>query len=171
MADATVTCRPSPLMVDDMSSVVTQSVVFGRAFADAIIAGLSTLAGTALLATAKLRLSHDPAYNPLPDTLLADLEAQEALYSGYPAGGVAVALSAPLNVAVGIEGAVQSHLWIATNASPFVGDSITGWWIDNGTDMLLASPFGDLGPVSIGLAGDFLNLLGVLPVGMYQPTV
>lgn len=153
-----------------MSVRTTKAVVFGRVFANALLTGLTTLAGAALLATGKLRLSNDPAFNPTPSTLLAALTAAECAYSGYTAGGIAVVMTGPLNVTVDIQGVSQSHLFEAVTASPFITDTAYGWWIDDGTDMLLAGAFADDGPVAFQAPNDFLQLLAILPVSLLQPT-
>ena len=147
---------------------LTKSVVFGQVFANQVLAGMAVLPSTALLATSKLRLSNDPNFNPTPLSTVASLAANEAVFTGYTAGGVAVALVQALNLSTQIQGAGQVKVFVAVAGTPFVPDTLTGWWIDDGTVLQVASAFGASGPYAIGSPGDFLELLALLPVNLLQ---
>ena len=153
-----------------MSTYAAQNVVFGQAAANALLNCLKTAPLAALLATGKLRLSHDPAFNPNPQTALSALSAQEANYSGYPSGGIAVALTVGVNLSPGAQGAVQSALFEAATATPFVSDTVTGWWIDDGTIMWCAEKFTPPFVAPFQAVGDFLQLLAAFPDQLRQPT-
>jgi hypothetical protein len=145
--------------------------VFGRAFADTVIAAFKARpAGPLVSATAKFRLSKDAAYNPTPDSTIAGLAANEADYSGYTAGGETVVLSAAVNLSsIGV-GALATQLFEATVAGPFVPANVYGWWIDDGTNVIAAEAFPVGTVATFASPGDFLDLTAVLPVRFYQST-
>jgi hypothetical protein len=148
----------------------SKSVVFGTAFAKTVLAALKTAPANPLINTGKVRLSHDPAFNPIPASTVAALVAQEASFSGYTAGGIAVALSAPLNLTTQVDGVLTSALFLAVTASPFVADVAYGWWIDDGTNVIAGEAFA--GGVNVGFngPGDFLDLEVFLPYVLHQAT-
>jgi hypothetical protein len=154
-----------------VNSFKSQNVIYGTAFLNTVLAAFKTIPAAALIATGKLRLSHDPAFNPVPGTALAALVAQEANFSGYPAGGAAVVLSAPVNLSPTAQGAVVSNLFLATTASPFVNDNCTGYWIDDGTNFIMGEAFGAGQAAAFSSPGDFLELIVELPMQAGQATV
>ena len=88
-----------------------------------------------------------------PLTVIGDLTATgvEADYTGYPAGGVAVAtwLDPLLSDLGGAE--IDSGLLDFLPTAPYtVGNTIQGWWLESaGGDLLVAGDF----PDTIGIAG------------------
>jgi len=143
---------------------------YGRAFIDTVLAAYKTVPGGALIVSPKLRLSKDPAFNPQPGSLIADLTPQEADFSGYTAGGYALVLSAPVNLSGSVEGVLSSATAISVPAGPFVSNNLYGYWIDDGTNMICGEAFGGAGPIPIGLAGDFAQVDVRLPLLFTQPT-
>ncbi len=148
---------------------ISQNCVYGRTFGVASLNTYDTMVGGAgLIGTGKLRLSHQAGFNPTPDTALADLEAQEAAFTGYPAGGIAVVLTDPVNFAPNLLGVQCRGVFICGTADPQVTDTVYGWWIDDGTDMKAAEPF----PLGVTWAaqnpGDFLDLIANLPWHLIQ---
>lgn len=88
-----------------------------------------------------------------PTTTLADLTAAgvEADYTGYAAGGIAVAAWLdPLLADLG-GAAIDSGLVSFVPAAPYtVGNTIQGWWYESaGGDLLFAGDF----PTNKGIAG------------------
>lgn len=147
-----------------------QNVVYGRAFVNTLLAAMKTDPGVALIATAKIRLNKSPVYNPTPDSTIAELSADEADYSGYAAGGIAMVVSDPLNLGDYIQGTMSSVLFKATTASPFVQNSCYGWWIDDGANVIAAEVF-PTGTVALfGAVNDFLQLDVVTPLPLLQLT-
>lgn len=151
-----------------MNQYTSQNVVFGKAFANIVLAALKTVPGGALLATGKLRLSKASPFNPTSGMSLADLEADEADFSGYPAGGVAVSLTTGVNVTPQIQGAVTRGIFEAATATPFVGNSVTGYWVDDGTEMAIGEAFTDDQVAAFNAVGDFLILNALIPLNLLQ---
>lgn len=147
-----------------------QRVVIGQGAANALLACLSVRPAAQLLATGKVRLSKDPLYNPQPGTLLAALTAQEANYSGYTAGGIAVALNGPINLSGNAQGYVQSVLFSAAVGAPFVPNNVTGWWIDDGTLLWYGERFANNLVASFATPGDYLELVVITPEQLFQAT-
>jgi hypothetical protein len=154
-----------------VNQYTSQSVVYGRTFMNGLLKTMKTVPGAALLATGKLRLSKDPSFAPTPATTLAELEANECDFSGYPAGGIAVSLTTDLNETPQIQGILTRGVFAATTATPFVPGSALGYWIDDGTDMAIGERFADEGTASFANVGDFLVLNAVLPGRMLQSLV
>jgi hypothetical protein len=142
--------------------------VFGMDFVNTVLAAYKTVPGGALIVGGKVRLSQDPAFAPTPASLIADLAAQEANFSGYTAGGYAAVLSAPVVITPFIQGVLIPALAIAAVASPFVPNDVTGYWLDDGTNVIMAERFADLGIAAFGAPADFLSLLLVLPFNLLQ---
>lgn len=147
----------------------TQSVVYGRDFLRTVLAAFKTDPGAALVATAKLRFSTDPLFNPTGDSVLADLEAAEADFTGYTAGGYTVTLSAPVNLSPTILGTEQFVLAVAADPTPpdlFNPNTVYGYWIDDGTNMILAEKFAGGVSAEIGQPGDHIGLTYSTPLTM-----
>lgn len=153
-----------------MAAYNSQQVVFGTAFLNTIMAALKTVPMAALVVGAKMRLNTNPAFNPQPSDTIADNTANEADYSGYAAGGIAVVLSAPVNLSPTCQGVVSSGLFLATTATPFVPSVAYGYWVDDGTNIIIAEKFGGGTNFPFASAGDFLDLIINLPAQAIQLT-
>ncbi len=153
-----------------MTNYTAQAIVYGRAFVNTILAALKTIPGGALVTGAKLRLSNNPSFSPTPGNVPGDFSANECAYSGYTAGGLAVTLSAPLNLSTTADGVLFAGLFVATAASPFVPDTATGWWIDDGTNVICAERFANNQTATFASPGAFLSLTALLPQQMLQAT-
>jgi hypothetical protein len=103
---------------------------------------LATLVQTALAAS-KVRLFQNGMVTISPTTTKADLVAAEASFTGYTAGGYAIATW--LSPILAPEGgySIQSPLVQADTASPYtVGNVIGGYWIQEaGGDVIFAVQF------------------------------
>lgn len=152
-----------------MAQYTSRNVVFGDVFANAWVLALKTVPGAALLAAGKLRLSKDPSFNPNSKTTLAELEANECDFSGYPAGGIAVSLTTGLDLTPQIQGAITSGTFVAATATPFVSGTAYGYWIDDGTDMAMAEKFASPFNAPFAEVGAFLVLNAAIPLGLLQP--
>lgn len=150
-----------------MPSYQAKNVIVSKTFGDAIVAAFSARPAAALLgATPKLRLGTDPGMVIDKTTTLADLAAQEANYSGYTAGGVTPTVTGPVNEGEDQVAAVVNNVFVATTASPFVGNTVCNWWIDDGTNLVVGETLDEADRVEIAEAGDFYDLLAVLPVSL-----
>lgn len=145
-----------------------QRVVWGRAFMNSVVAALKTAAEDPLIMTGKIRLNTNPAYNPTPDSTRAALAADEAAYSGYTAGGIALTVGDPVRLAENIVGAMSSVLYRATDVDPFVSATVYGWWIDNGTIVVCGEAFPSGTVAAFGNPFSFLQLDISLPFGLMQ---
>lgn len=153
-----------------MNFWVAQNVVYGRTFSDTILAALSARPAAALIAAGKLRLSKDPAFAPNPASTVAALAANEADFSGYVAGGSALALSAAVNLSPSIQGVTDVALFTAAVAVPFVSNAVTGWWVDDGANFVAGEAFPNGQTANFATPGDFLQLVAELPVNLLQAT-
>lgn len=96
------------------------------------------------LAASKVRL-FKADWSPSIFSLPADFAANEATYSGYPAGGLTVATwSEPLYDPAGGASIMSGLLNFAVvTASPIVGNTIGGWWLlDSTGDLFQYGTFG-----------------------------
>ena len=149
-----------------MNFYETQGVVYGRAFMATVLAALKTVPGAALIVAGKIRLSKDPAFAPTVDSVITDFTANEADFTGYTAGGYTVTLSAPLNQTTQILAVLCNAL--AIGGSPFtVPNTIYGYWIDDGTNVVMAEKFAPPGATAnFANTGDYLDLQVLLPIPM-----
>lgn len=146
-----------------MSYWTPRSVVWGKTFLNSIVTALTVNPAAALIVTPKVRLSKDPAFAPDSSSTRAGLAANEADYDGYAAGGVAPVLSGAVNLAELVQGSIASVLFLGAGGAPFTGNTIFGWWMDDGADVIVAEAFPAGQEVPIASAGDFLDLEVVLP--------
>jgi hypothetical protein len=153
-----------------MSAYASAQVTFGTAFLNTLMAALKTAPMNPLVNTAKIRLNTNPAFNPSPGDAISTNTANEADYTGYTAGGIAVSLSSPVNLSPTCQGVVASALFTATSASPFVSSVVYGYWIDDGTNVILAEKFAGGINVAFDAAGAFLELIVQLPAQAIQLT-
>lgn len=153
-----------------MTYYASQSVVFGLDWINTVLAAYKVAPLAALTDLAKLRLSKDPSFNPTPASTITDLEANEADYSGYAAGGVAVVLSAPVLLSTVCSGVLFPYTFLATSASPFVPATVYGWWMDDGTNFIAGERFANSQNAGFAAPGAFLALTTVLPFQTRQST-
>jgi hypothetical protein len=152
-----------------MAAYSSQQITYGRYFLNLLAAAFAARPAGALIASGKLRLTIATAFLPDPGATIATLAANEANFSGYPAGGVAVALSGPVNLSGNCIGEVQEETFIGTTATPFVPNIITGYWVDDGTGVVGMEAIPSPG-IPINNVGDFLALLVQLPLQATQLT-
>jgi len=81
-----------------MPSWSAVNVGYGLTFLNTVAAAFKADPGAALVVTGKIRLSKAVGFNPTKDSTRAELAADEADYSGYTAGGIAVSMSDPVNL-------------------------------------------------------------------------
>ena len=153
-----------------MNTYTAQQVTYGQAFVNTILAALKTVPGAALIVAGKLRLSNNPTLVLTPQTTIAALAANECAYSGYTAGGIAVVLSAPLNLSNNAQGVLTTGLFLAVTATPYVPDTATGWWIDDGTNFIVGERFAGNQVATFAAPGAFLDLIAELPIQLGQAT-
>lgn len=150
-----------------MPAYRTAAVVWSKAFVDKVLSAIKTNPAAALVVAGKVRLSKDPAYNPAPGDAIADLTPQEADFTGYPAGGVALALSGPVNLGGAGDAMIADALF--TGGGPFLVDNgIRGYWIDDGAIVVCGERFADGLVIGIAAAGDFIELDLRLPLGFFE---
>ena len=149
----------------------SQNVVYGTAFLNTVIAALKTTAAGPLVATAKVRLSKDPSFRPTPANTIAELAANETDYSGYTAGGVALVVGNPVNLSPTCQGAVTGLQFLSTTATPYVSDQAYGYWVDDGTNVILAEAFPAGTIANFASPGAFLELVLQLPMQAPQATI
>lgn len=146
----------------------SKNVVYGQAWAATLTAALKTAPMNPLVNAAKIRLSSQAGFNPLVSSTPASLAANEASYSGYPAGGIAAVLTAGLNLSSSCEGAIAQAVFEATAATPFVPGVAYGYWVDDGTNVILAEAFPAGQSASFNVPGAFLTLAVLFPTQLLQ---
>lgn len=151
-----------------INQYTSKSVVFGLTFANTILAALKTVPSAALISSGKVRLSNNPSFNPVPTSTITSLAANECAYSGYTAGGIAVSLTTGLILDGVTQGATTSALFEATTATTFVPDVAYGYWIDDGTNMIMSERFANGGVGTFSAPGNFLDLIVLLPYQLLQ---
>jgi len=153
-----------------VSSYASQSVVFGQTFANTVVAAWKTVALAPLIATPKVRLVNSPSFTINPQTTIAELAAVECNYSGYAAGGIALVVGSPVNLSNAAQGAVTGLQFVSTTATPYVGATAFGYWIDDGTNLIAGEMFAGGFSADFGSAGSFLELILQLPIQLNQAT-
>lgn len=153
-----------------MATYSSQLITYGQAYLETVAAANKTAPMTALIASGKLRLSNNPALVANPQATISQLAADECAYSGYTAGGIAVTLSGPLILSNSAVGMLCTGTFLATTATPFVSDSAHGYWIDDGTNVILVEAFPPGTVFSFAQAGAFLELVVLIPLQTSQAT-
>jgi hypothetical protein len=153
-----------------VNNYVAQNVVLGQTFTNELLTALTLRPAAAIIAAGKLRLSHDPAFNPTSQSTIAALAANEVNYSGYPAGGLAAVISGAVNQTPQKQAVIVNGLFEATPAGPFVPDQAYGWWIDDGTNFVAGEAFPGHAAAGFANPGDYLDLTAIIPIGMILST-
>lgn len=144
----------------------TQNFVYNRTFMDNLLKAFSTIPAAKLIATPTLCLLTGSPPNITPDTLLSDLAAAKANFSGYVDG--TPPLTVPVRLSSGAEAAIGSSTFVATTASPFVSNVIVGYYLTDGTNLVGGELFPSGTVLPIAFAGDFVEIDLVLPGACYQ---
>jgi hypothetical protein len=97
-----------------------------------------------------------------PTVSLADLTAAEAVFSGY--GDVTPTLSAPAVVGTNADGVLGEGSYLGHSTTTFTGDTVTGWWWEQGGDWIAGEVWSPDQWVAIGQEGDWLDLSVFLPI-------
>ncbi len=141
--------------------VFVQSVlpIIGYFIQAALLSALGTRPAAALIAAWKVHLY---TAGPSPITPRTAISAfTEAAFTGYPAGGIAVTFAVgPVNLpsTLGI-GLLQNAVF--TCSAGGTPETILGYWIDDGTNLILAEAFAT--PIPVVNSGDFVNLTSIFP--------
>jgi hypothetical protein len=154
-----------------MAAYASASVVFGTNFLNTLMAALKTTASGPLVATAKVRLNTNPAFNPQPGDSIATNTANEADFSGYTTGGDSLTISNPVNLSATCQGVVGAVTFTSATASPFVSGTAYGYWVDDGTNVIVAERFANGVNFGFSAPGDFLELIVQIPAQAFQATV
>ncbi len=147
-----------------------KNIVFGRAFMHTVMGYMGTGLAVDLIDGGFVRLSQDPDFALGANTLIADLTAGEADYSGYVAGGIAFVPSAGVNVSSNVVGIQTPVTFAATVVDPFVQNTVYGWWLDDGTNFVAGERFVLPLVYEFLLPLDYLQLDVVLPFGLVVAT-
>jgi hypothetical protein len=146
-----------------MAQYTSKQVVYGTAFLNSLIAALKTAPANPLINSAKVRLSNSPTFNPSSGSTIASLSSNECAYSGYTAGGIALVVGTPVNLSLTCQGAITAVQFLSTSATPYVPDVAYGYWIDDGTNVILAEAFPPGQQAGFAAPGDFLELVLQIP--------
>ena len=126
-----------------------------------------------LINTPKVRLSKDSAFNPTPDSTRAALAANEADFTGYTAGGYTPTFAGAVNMSTNVVARLANVIAIAGTADPFIANTVYGYWLDDGTNVVLAERFANGAVAAFGSTGDYLaiHLAFALPLLQTVPQV
>jgi hypothetical protein len=150
-----------------MSRRTTSTVIYGRGFLGDAILSWESLPMGPVLANAVYHMMGAAGFTPTPDTSLADLTAVEAAWTGYGAitGPTVVG---PVTVAppgLALWSLLTFIAQTPTPPDPFVQDTCTGWWAEDGTRLIAGGP---LEPTPMAIPGDWMALDVLLPVPLSQ---
>ena len=146
----------------------SQQITFGQAFQLTVAHAWQVVPAGPLISGAKVRLSTASPFVPSSQATIAGLETGEADFSGYAAGGVALTVQPPVLLSTGCVGSVNPISFIATVTSPFVANTITGYWVDDGTNVILMEALPN--PIVISVPYDYLELILSIPAQLVQAT-
>lgn len=144
------------------------NVIMSREFVNALLLAVRPAsAEDHLLVAPKIGLITSDPLSLGPDTTLAELEAIQAAFSGYTAGGQAITLGAiPIRAKFDAVALAGNVAWVGSETDPFVSASIGGWYLHDTTyGLVCACQFAQ--PVLIASPGDYLDLFVGLPVKLY----
>jgi hypothetical protein len=139
-------------------------VILSRAWAMLVAQDLVSLPMAPPLDSPELHLMGAAGFAPSPDTLTADLTAVEAGFSGY--AFATPSSFGPVTFGTSQVGLVFDNLWVASATIPFIPDTVTGWWLQVGSDWALAAFFVSPGAVAIAQSGDWLALDAAVPLSL-----
>ena len=148
-----------------MPSVAMSRPVLNRGFANAVLDCIRPAsAELAPIVAPKVALIGSSAITITPDTTKAELDAVEAVFTGYTTGGSALTFAAAnlrvLTTAVALAGNCN---WVVGTASPVVTDTITGWYLYDTTYGLICSELLSA-PVTLGFTGDWFDIFAGIPL-------
>jgi hypothetical protein len=144
----------------------SQNVVLSQYIRNAQLKALTTRPAGPLIGFGAVHLSHDPAFNPQPNSPLSYFTSQEMLFSGYVAQ-VPVPV-VPVNLDNVTQGLIWTVVFEATTATPFVPDTATGYWWDDGTQFTTAERFANNLQIAIQAANDYIQIDGIYPLASPQ---
>jgi hypothetical protein len=131
-------------------------------YQQALVAGAVVSTGGGPLSVVALRLSTATPFNPAPGSTIGDLAVHEATFSGYEITYQPGSDLGQVTLSQFTAGALARKLFVAEEASPFVANNLTGYWIDNGGIPTQWEAFPPPG-IPISGPGDFLDLLVGIP--------
>lgn len=148
-----------------MGVYVSKNVVYNEDLIAAAVAAFKTVPGAALMVTPKLRLFTN-AFQPIPATPLGTFV--EANFSGYTAP--TVVLNGPVNLSQNASAMVVTALFLATVATPFVDNTLAGWYLTDATATLWYASERFTSVFPIASAGDYLEITLAFPLPFMLPT-
>jgi hypothetical protein len=131
----------------------SENLCWSRALADLVLATVQVRPAAALIATLKIAL-FTGSTTPGPDSVYADFT--EANFSGYARATVTnpAPIVAPSSLDVGI---LCQALFVATTATPFVPNTVTGYFLTDGTTGYYGGERFTT-PFPVAIAGDFIAI-------------
>lgn len=146
----------------------SRRVVIGAAWAALNVAAWATRAAAALVVTPKVRLNTSPAYNPQPGDALSVYTANEGNFTGYTAGGYTWTPSGQVNLGTGIIGVTGNVIPTCSGSASPSPNTIYGWWMDDGSNVIVAEQFGTGIFFTFANPGDYLDLQVSIPATLFQ---
>ena len=136
-----------------------------RAAANAILSAFTVQAPAALIPAPTVGLWKDQNFNPSIDTEIAAFAAVECDFSGY--ARQALTLAGPYALQSDLPGLIGDVTFTTTDVDPFVANTVYGYFIVSGGQVIAFEKFALLNIAQIGEYGAFLGLDLNLPM---QPT-
>ena len=134
----------------------TESLIYSEAFIRTVVAAFKTNPAAALMATLTAHLIQTEGFEPNPQMVAADLEAEEADFTDYVAK--AVTLIEPANVGPQVEGAIATVNWSMTTDPVVTTNTVYGYFLEADGDFVCAEMFASGQEVFMALVGDYLTL-------------
>jgi len=154
-----------------MASRQVASPTVSRTFANLLLDAITPASVDGhLIDTPKLILLGENSLAISPDTTLAEIEAIEAAFTGYTAGGTAITLTAPgpVRQSETIQLLAGNVIEVLESGSPTVTADIYGAALVDTTYGLIAAGYFDQ-PVTLAEVGDFIDVLFGVPVILQLP--
>lgn len=140
-----------------------KNVVYGLVWMKLLAGALKVAPADPLIDTAKVRLSKDPDFALNKNTVIEDLEDNEADFSGYAAGGVALTVGTAVNIGTSQAGTQAPVTFTAAAADPFVTGTVYGWWIDDTVNFICGERLTAPLVFQFNAPGDYLQLDVITP--------
>lgn len=143
----------------------SQQMVMTRDLTNALIAALKTVPAAALVGTANLHLFNNNVI-PTPDTPLSAFV--ETAFSGYTVRALTITLG--LNLPNNAQGGQSFAIEVAATASPFVPDTLQGYYVTDSTNAILYASEVFPDPIPMAAVGDYLDLFVVWGISCVCPS-
>jgi hypothetical protein len=143
---------------------VTQTLVYVTSFLNDIVLAFTTRPAAALIATPTVHLFNNNVA-PSPQSVVGSFT--ETAFSGYAAATPTI--GSPVNTSPNCVAAIGPCTFTAVAATPFVPDTIYGYFVESAGTLIAAEAFAT--PAQITAPGDFVDIQVLFPAQAYMPAM